>query len=93
MTESIPLGYHQSEQVVSFLRTHKESEQTRQVLYHLFFRGSITPKIAAEEYGITRLAAVIWKLRHIYGFTISSMDESEKNRFGVKTTFSRYYLP
>lgn len=93
MTESIPLGYHQSEPVMRFLNTHKESEQTRQVLYHLFFRGSITPKIAADEYGITRLAAVIWKLRKIYGFTIESIDEVETNRFGIKVTYARYYLP
>ena len=93
MTDSIPLGYHQAEPVMRFLNTHKESEQTWQVLYHLFFRGSITPKIAADEYGITRLAAVVWKLRHVYGFTISVLDETEKNRFGVNVTFARYYLP
>lgn len=86
-------GYHQATEVMAFLGSHQEWEQTRIVLHHLFFRGPITDAIARDEYGITRLAAVIWKLRNIYKFEICSLDETQKNRFGKNSTFSRYYLP
>lgn len=86
-------GYHQATEVMAFLNSHEEWEQTKIVLHHLFFRGSITDKIAREEYGITRIAAVIWKLKNIYKFDICSIDEKEVNRYGRSTTYSRYYLP
>ena len=46
-----------TERIVEFLHHHKETEQTRLILSHLFFRGDITQKTATEDYGITRLAA------------------------------------
>ena len=50
------------EKIIEFLRTHKETEQTKVILHHLFFLGEITQKTATEDYGITRLAAAVWKL-------------------------------
>ena len=41
-----------TEKIVEFLHKHRETEQTRLVLSHLFFRGEITQKTATEEYGI-----------------------------------------
>lgn len=68
-------------------------KQTDIVLKHLREFGWITPMVAEERYGIRRLAAVIWKLRHKRGFTILDKLETGLNRFGVKTTYSKYYLP
>ena len=81
-----------SAKIMEFLRKHKTTEQTRIVLHHLFFKGPITQDMASRYYGITRLAAVIWKLRHIYGFFISDSTENTVNRYGVKTTYSKYSL-
>ena len=82
-----------TERIVDFLHKHKEHEQTRIVLSHLFFRGEITQKTATEEYGITRLAATIWKLRHIYGIAILDETIDVPNRYGKTSKVSRYYLP
>ena len=82
-----------TERIVEFLHKHKEHEQTRIVLSHLFFLGEITQKTATEEYGITRLAATIWKLRHIYGISILDETIDVPNRYGKTSKVSRYYLP
>lgn len=82
-----------TEKIVEFLHKHKEHEQTRLILSHLFFRGEITQKTATEEYGITRLAATIWKLRHVYGISILDETIEVPNRYGKTSKVSRYYLP
>lgn len=79
-------------EVMAFLNSRKESDQLRQVMHHLFFKGSITPAIAMEQYGISRLAAVIWKLRHLHGFTIKDRIEFGANRWGRKCPYAVYYL-
>jgi hypothetical protein len=81
------------EKIIEFLRTHKAYEQTRLVLHHLFFMGEITQKTATEDYGITRLAATIWKLRHVYGIAILDETIEVPNRYGKTSKVSRYYLP
>ena len=43
--------------------------------------------------GITRLAAAIWKLRHIYGIAILDETIDVPNRYGKTSKVSRYYLP
>lgn len=80
------------ERIIEFLRTHKETEQTKVILHHLFFLGEITQKTATEDYGITRLAAAIWKLRHIYGIAILDEIIEVPNRYGKTSKVSRYYL-
>ena len=82
-----------TERIVEFLHHHKETEQTRLILSHLFFRGDITQAVATEEYGITRLAATIWKLRHIYGIAILDETIDVPNRYGKTSKVARYYLP
>lgn len=62
------------------------------VMTHLREHGSITQKEAAELYGISRLSAVIFVLRHKRGFIIHDKTEHGENRFGIKCHWSRYYL-
>lgn len=47
-------------------------DQTMQVLEHLEKHGSITQLEALNEYGISRLSARIWELRHIFDEPITS---------------------
>ena len=81
-----------SEKIMAFLNAHKEHEQTRQVLHHLFFRGPITQLIAVEEYGVTRLASIIWKLRYRHGFYIVADIRSGRNRWGRPANYAVYRL-
>lgn len=67
--------------------------QTMQVMDYLRKHGSITQKEATDRLGVTRLAAIVWKLRHKHGFTILDKTETVKNRFGVPCNIKRYYLP
>lgn len=52
--------------------------------------GSITTLEAFRDLGITRLSGVIFDLRKSY--VISSKTEQSRNRYGEKTSYSRYYL-
>ena len=65
--------------------------QKEMVLRHLETFGSITSMEAFNDYGITRLSDVIFRLRN-EGVKIDSVNETRNNRFDVPTTFSRYTL-
>lgn len=52
--------------------------------------GSITTLEAFRDLGITRLSGVIFDIRKSY--VISSKTEQSRNRYGEKTSYSRYYL-
>ena len=65
--------------------------QKDMVLRHLQDYGSITSWEAIEEYGITRLSDVVFRLRN-EGVRIDSKNETRNNRYGTPTTFSRYTL-
>ena len=65
--------------------------QTMRVLEHLEKCGSITTLEATTAYGITRLSARIWELRHIYGERIRAEKVRVKTRYGT-TTVNRYSL-
>lgn len=67
--------------------THEEI-----VMAHLREHNGLTQAVAFDLYGITRLAAVIWKLRHKRGFPIKEKRLTGKNRFGVPVNYSFYYL-
>ena len=54
--------------------------------------GSITSFDAFRDLGNTRLSASIWLLRHQDELDIKSLTESVTNRYGIKVTYSRYYL-
>ena len=65
--------------------------QTEMILNHLRQRGSITPLEAQEDYGIMRLGARIWDLKHA-GHSIVTEREEGVNRFGAKCHWARYRM-
>ena len=66
--------------------------QTKLVLQHLIKRGSITSYEAIKLYGVTRLSAIIYILRHNYGYAITSRLKQVSTRFGNKTNIAVYEL-
>ena len=69
------------------LKTQKDA-----ILTHLKRYGRISSMTAINRYGVTRLSAVIWTLRHKDGYDILATSETRKNRFGNTTTYSVYQL-
>lgn len=65
--------------------------QQEQILTHMQRFGSITPMEAMNYYGIMRLGARIWDLKHS-GHLIITEKASAENRYGRLTTFARYRL-
>ena len=59
------------------------------ILWHLKTYGNITSYEAIKEYGVTRLAAIIFNHRK-NGYDIDSMPLIKKTRFGRNTTISKY---
>ena len=49
-----------------------EGSQLEQVMTHLFRKGSITTWEAITEYNITRLSAIIFRLKNEYSLSIDS---------------------
>lgn len=68
-----------------------DGTQKETVLQHLQTGETITSIQAVYDYGITRLAAVISKLKHD-GWVIESVKECGYSRFGNRTTYTRYRL-
>tara|TARA_R110002020_G_scaffold148779_1_gene324804 strand:+ start:1121 stop:1378 length:258 start_codon:yes stop_codon:yes gene_type:complete len=69
-----------------------ESEVVNQrtsVLWHLQEYGSISSWKAIQEYGATRLGAIICNLRK-EGYPITTIYVTSKNRFGKTTRFAEY---
>lgn len=70
----------------------KIKSQKEQILKHLMnHKNGITPMVAFERYGITRLSGRIFELRK-EGHNIITDDVTEKNRFGHTVTYARYRL-
>lgn len=67
--------------------THKE-----RVLKYIEDFGSISSLEAFNDLGNTRLSSSIYLLRHEDNLPIKSINETKINRYGDKTTYSRYYL-
>ena len=59
------------------------------ILWHLKTHGNITSYEAIREYGVTRLAAIIFNHRKS-GYEIDSMPLIKKTRFGRNTTIAQY---
>lgn len=59
------------------------------ILWHLKTYGHITSYEAIKEYGVTRLAAIIFNHRK-NGYDIDSTPLNKKTRFGRTTTISKY---
>lgn len=62
------------------------------ILLHLLEYGHITSWEAIKEYGVTRLSAVIWVLRHKRNLIIKSERIEFVDRFGDKGHFVNYIL-
>lgn len=65
--------------------------QCERILRHLQDYGSITQAEAVSEYGCYRLGARIFDLK-ARGVPIRSETVTGKNRYGERTSFSRYSL-
>ena len=70
----------------------KNHTQLEMVADHLQEWGAISSWEAFCYYGITRLAAYIWELRHKHGWNIRSKDCTKKNRYGNWCTYTEYVL-
>ena len=65
--------------------------QCERIYRHLKDYGSITSLEAMQEYGIMRLASRISDMKKS-GAAICSETVTGENRYGEKTSFSRYFL-
>lgn len=71
----------------------KKITQKDRVLQHLRDYGSITTWESFQDYGITRLSAVIFDLIHKFGIPIDGSERvSKKNRYGEKVSCTKYKL-
>lgn len=66
----------------------KRVTKTQKVLNHLQKYGSITSWEAIDNYGATRLSAIIYNLRKHYN--IESLDRTGTDRYGNEATFTKY---
>ena len=65
--------------------------QNERILQHLEKWGSITDRDAYECYGIRRLSARVYDLKHM-GHKFSMVIEHGENRYGERTRYARYRL-
>lgn len=63
--------------------------QKQMVLDYITEFGSITPIDAFRDLGITRLSAIVFKLKED-GHDIDKVIETGKNRSGNRTRYARY---
>ena len=66
--------------------------QVKRVLRFMREHGSITSLEAIENFGCTRLAAVIHKIRHVWNIDIDMEMVSVRNRYGETCRVARYRL-
>ena len=74
------------------MKTWNKMNKTKAILLHLEEFGHITSWEAIQEYGATRLSAIIYNLRHIYNLTIQSKEISFKDRYGNNANYVEYIL-
>ena len=70
----------------------KKQNQTTAVLNYLKTGKALCQEEAYEKIGTQRLGAIIYNLRHKYGFDIYSIKSKGKNRFGNSVNFVKYQL-
>jgi len=66
--------------------------QNERIKRHLEQFGKITSYEAFKEYGVTRLSARIWDLKHKHGLVITEERKAAKNRFNEEVYFAEYRL-
>lgn len=69
---------------------HRKRTQKERIRSHLAQYGKIDDTQARDRYGIRRLGARIWELRHDEGLPIETIKTKGKNRYGETTTFATY---
>lgn len=69
----------------------KKITKTSMVLNHLKKHGTITSMEAIENYGATRLSAIIFNLRK-KGYNIETEDIHGVDRYGNNMVYGRYVL-
>lgn len=65
--------------------------KTKEIQLHLIEKGSITSWEAIQEYGATRLSAIIFNLR-ARGMNIETVMVEFTDRYGSKSQFAKYIL-
>lgn len=76
--------------VTAGARRGDKVNQTDKIKRHLETFGRISSREAYEEYGIMRLGARIWELRHEHGMNIEKTMKSALNRFGEPAHYAEY---
>lgn len=66
--------------------------KTKAILRHLEEEGSITSWEAIQNYGATRLSAIIYRLRNKYGLNIITENVRFTDRYGNKADYGKYIL-
>lgn len=69
----------------------RKFNKTEAVLNHLKEHGSITSLEAIENYGATRLSAIIFNLRK-RGYKIETVDTDFVDKYGYKSRYGNYIL-
>lgn len=70
------------------MKGRNRTTKTQSVLDHLKEHGSITSWEAIDNYGATRLSAIIYNLRKHY--KIEGVDHVGTDRHGNSSTYTRY---
>lgn len=65
--------------------------KTQAILAHMQERGGITTFEAFSQYGATRLADIVYRLRH-KGYEIETIEREQKDRYGTVVKFAEYRL-
>lgn len=66
--------------------------KTEAVKLHLIEKGKINSWEAIQEYGATRLSAIIYNLRHKYDMNIINERVDFTDRYGSKSHYDNYIL-
>ena len=74
---------------IIMIEEHEVKTGADAILWHLKTYGHITSYEAIKEYGVTRLAAIIFNHRK-NGYEIDSIPLKKKTRFGRNTTIAKY---
>lgn len=69
----------------------KKITKTHMVLDHLKKHGSITSLEAIDNYGATRLSAIIFNLRK-QGYNIETVDVKGIDRYGNSVIYGKYVM-
>lgn len=83
--------YTKKSQLKIKFKDTKAKSQREEVIRHLEDEGAITSWEAFMEYGITRLSAIIYILRHEEGMDIETETVTKKNRYNNPVSFAKYH--